>query len=158
MHSETPTVQIAALPATPGQPEPLPLTLTYDQVRREGTFHYGPHLLRMSCRIAVTRTSRGSRNSQSSSVVERSGAESIPCDWLWAWLRHGANWPAEDRFDDGEFAFDGATQSWHNRKLRRRVEAVYHDTHYETIVIDLRFDLVRMQGSLSSVEEFETVD
>lgn len=152
------TIQIAALPATPEQPEPLPLTLTYDADRREGSFHYGPHLLRMSCRITATHSSRGSRNSESSSVVERSGAESIPCDWLWAWLRHGASWPAEDRFDDGAFAFDAATATWHNRKRRRRVEAVYHDTHYETIVIDLRFDLVGREGSLTSVEESETVD
>lgn len=150
--------QLAVLAAGPDAPEAGPLTLAYDPQRKQGRFWYGEQPLLMDCSISVTRSSQGSRNRHDHATQQMQAQTLIPCVWLGEWLCYGAHWPAENRFIEQAFSYNPATQRWHGRYLRRSIEAVFHDTHYTTIEIDLTFDLVGLQGWYVSSEEYETVD
>lgn len=150
--------QLAMLPAGPDAAEARPLTLSYDPQRKQGRFFYGEQALLIDYSITVTRSSRGSRNREDRSTQEMQEQVLIPCVWLGAWLCYGRNWSAEARFTERAFSYDPVTQRWHAQYLRRTIEAVFHDTHYTTIVIDLDFDLVGLRGWYVSSEEYETID
>jgi hypothetical protein len=151
------TLLLTTLAVAPDQ-EPQQLSLRYLPEQKEVQFLYGEQPLLMTCLLERVRSSRGSRNNESRSRVERTDQQAIPGGWLWEWLRYGPNWLPKDRLDDGAFVFDSATQLWKNRKYRRRISDAYHDTYYETLEILLTFDLYGLRGWYIEQDIQETED